>query len=143
MKSEDINKTSFLLPGKRTIGLDFIYGLDLKKDALVTLSSCNTAFGIENPGREFASLASPFTMAGASSVIASLWKVDDRATSKLFKAFRELTTAPVPPVTVREIALFVTVRANIDGIETLVVFSDSVHNHLIYVLFLRLPSLDY
>jgi CHAT domain-containing protein/tetratricopeptide (TPR) repeat protein len=64
-----------------------IYGLTLQPSSLVALSSCDSALGEDNPGREFASLASAFTTAGASSVIASMWKVDDMATARLFVEF--------------------------------------------------------
>jgi len=53
----------------------------------VVLSSCQSALGSDNPGREFASLASAFTVAGAPTVIASLWRVDDASTGLLFSEF--------------------------------------------------------
>ncbi len=41
----------------------------------------------EEPGREIASLAGAFATSGASSLIASLWKVDDASTAILFENF--------------------------------------------------------
>lgn len=64
-----------------------IYGLSLPRGALVVLSSCRSALGEAAPGREVTSLASAFAIAGASSVIASHWEVDDQATGFLFQAF--------------------------------------------------------
>jgi CHAT domain-containing protein len=55
----------------------------------VVLSSCRSALGESSPGREVTSLASAFNIAGASSVIASHWEVDDQVTSELFQAFYE------------------------------------------------------
>jgi CHAT domain-containing protein len=67
--------------------LEKIYGLSLARGALVVLSSCRSALGDKRPGREMTSLASAFAIAGASSVIASHWEVDDEVTRELFLAF--------------------------------------------------------
>lgn len=67
--------------------LEKIYGLSLARGALVVLSSCRSARGEEAPGREVTSLASAFNIAGASTVIASHWEVDDTATAELFSLF--------------------------------------------------------
>lgn len=84
----DVNK-SFIQFAKDDpkLYLGEIYGIPIKDSALVTLSSCQSGLGEDNPGREFASLASAFTTAGASSVISSMWEVDDEATSQLFTEF--------------------------------------------------------
>lgn len=66
-----------------------IYGLHLPPSSLVVLSSCQSALGEDNPGRELATLATAFTTAGASTVVASLWRVDDEATADLMTAFYE------------------------------------------------------
>lgn len=84
----DINKSFIELAGHDgKLYLGEVYGLLLDPSSLVTLSSCRSAIGEENPGREFASLASAFTTAGSSTVIASQWRVDDEATAKLFIEF--------------------------------------------------------
>ena len=54
---------------------------------LVTLSACETAVGQEAGGEGLLSLTRAFHHAGARSVLASLWRVDDRATSGLMKRF--------------------------------------------------------
>lgn len=88
LNREDVNKSFITFAGKNgKLYLGEIYGIPLKDTSLVTLSSCESALGKDNPGGEFASLASAFTTAGASSVIASLWKVDDKATAELFVEF--------------------------------------------------------
>jgi len=63
-----------------------IYNLRLGSD-LVVLSACQTALGGEIKGEGLIGLTRGFIYAGASSVIASLWKVDDRATTKLMTEF--------------------------------------------------------
>jgi CHAT domain-containing protein len=54
---------------------------------LVTLSACETAFG-KLEGREgVSSLKEAFLRAGARSVVASLWNVEDQSTTRLMVAF--------------------------------------------------------
>ncbi|MBT9585926.1 CHAT domain-containing protein [bacterium] len=60
-----------------------IYALTLPGVRLVTLSACQTALAQRDPGSEVASLADAFEVAGAGSVIATLWSVDDEATHQL------------------------------------------------------------
>ncbi|MFO0728947.1 MAG: CHAT domain-containing protein [Myxococcota bacterium] len=59
-----------------------IYGLHLSAE-LVTLSACETALGAEIRGEGLVGLTRGFFHAGARRVLASLWKVNDRATSLL------------------------------------------------------------
>jgi CHAT domain-containing protein len=54
---------------------------------LVVLSACRTALGKDVRGEGLMSLTYGFMYAGASSVVASLWKVDDEATAELMKQF--------------------------------------------------------
>ena len=68
-----------------------ILGLRLEAD-LVTLSACETALGsgyfAEVPaGDDFVGLTRAFLFAGSASVVASLWEVDDRSTSRLMQSF--------------------------------------------------------
>src|SRR5262249_23725873 len=62
--------------------LQDIYNLKLPAE-LVVLSACQTALGKEIKGEGLVGLARGFMYAGAPRVVASLWKVDDRATSEL------------------------------------------------------------
>jgi len=62
------------------------------KARLVTLSACETALGssyfTELPaGDDFVGLTRAFLFAGSRSVLASLWKVDDRSTLELMEVF--------------------------------------------------------
>lgn len=59
-----------------------IYNLNLSAD-LVVLSACDTALGKDVRGEGVVGLTHGFLASGSKSVIASLWKVDDRATSVL------------------------------------------------------------
>jgi CHAT domain-containing protein/Tfp pilus assembly protein PilF len=68
-----------------------ILGLHLRAQ-LVTLSACETALGsgyfTEIPaGDEFVGLTRAFLSAGASTVVASLWEVNDSSTARLMRNF--------------------------------------------------------
>jgi hypothetical protein len=54
---------------------------------LVVLCACQTALGKDVRGEGLIGLTRGFMYAGASSVVASLWKVDDEATAELMKQF--------------------------------------------------------
>lgn len=64
-----------------------IYGLRLAPGSLAVLSACQTGLAEDTPGRDLASLAQGFSAAGPSTVVASLWSVDDQATAELFREF--------------------------------------------------------
>ena len=63
-----------------------IYALHAPVD-LVVLSACRTGLGKGVRGEGLIGLTSGFMHAGASSVAATLWKVDDNATSHLMDHF--------------------------------------------------------
>ncbi len=63
-----------------------IYNLNLPAD-LVVLSACQTGVGKEIKGEGLIALTRGFMYAGAQRVVASLWKVDDVATSNLMAEF--------------------------------------------------------
>jgi CHAT domain-containing protein/Tfp pilus assembly protein PilF len=68
------------------LGLEDIYNLNLPAD-LVVLSSCETALGKEISGEGLVGLTRGFMYAGATRVVASLWKVSDVATARLMADF--------------------------------------------------------
>jgi CHAT domain-containing protein len=63
-----------------------IYNLHLPVD-LVVLSACDTALGQEMNGEGIIGLTRGFMYAGATRVVASLWSVNDAATSELMARF--------------------------------------------------------
>ena len=63
-----------------------IYSLDLSAQ-LTVLSACQTALGKDIKGEGLVGLTHSFISAGSNSVVASLWKVDDRATAVLMADF--------------------------------------------------------
>ncbi len=75
--------------GRAQIGLlslSDVYGLNLPVE-MVVLSGCETALGKEAKGEGLIGLTRGFMYAGASRVLASLWKVNDSATSSLMGRF--------------------------------------------------------
>lgn len=63
-----------------------IYNMQIGAD-LAVLSACQTALGKDIKGEGLIGLTRGFMYAGAKSVVASLWKVEDRATAELMKKF--------------------------------------------------------
>jgi CHAT domain-containing protein/Tfp pilus assembly protein PilF len=63
-----------------------LYGLDLDAE-LVVLSACNTGRGMLRGGEGILSLGRDFLMAGAESVIYSLWDADSKADKEIYKRF--------------------------------------------------------
>jgi CHAT domain-containing protein/tetratricopeptide (TPR) repeat protein len=62
----------------------------LETDArIVVLSACNTAGGELSQGDELVGISRAFMYAGASVVVASLWRVSDKSTAQLMKYFYE------------------------------------------------------
>lgn len=83
-------KSALLLaPDSRYNGIlsvDKIYSLNLNVD-LVTLSACETGLSRIANGDDLVGLTRGFLYAGSNSIVASLWKVDDRATAELMTGF--------------------------------------------------------
>jgi len=61
--------------------------LDLNNTKLVVLSACNTGLGDLHDTEGVLGLQSAFKLAGVNHVVASLWKVNDKATKELMVAF--------------------------------------------------------
>ncbi|MEN3328159.1 MAG: hypothetical protein V7638_2966 [Acidobacteriota bacterium] len=73
-------------PRQGFLRLNDIYNLNLPAD-LVVLSACETGIGKEFRSEGLLGLTRGFMYAGAERVVATLWKVNDVATSELMKRF--------------------------------------------------------
>src|SRR5947209_12978142 len=63
------------------------FSLDLRECELVTLSGCETGLALSGGGDEQLGLGRAFLAAGTSSLVISLWPVEDSATNELMKLF--------------------------------------------------------
>ncbi|HEY7210791.1 MAG TPA: CHAT domain-containing protein, partial [Bryobacteraceae bacterium] len=73
-------------PQNGFLSLEDIYNLNLPVD-LVVLSACETALGKQIDGEGLVGLTRGFMYAGATRVVASLWKMDDVASAELMARF--------------------------------------------------------
>jgi CHAT domain-containing protein/L,D-peptidoglycan transpeptidase YkuD (ErfK/YbiS/YcfS/YnhG family)/Tfp pilus assembly protein PilF len=79
------------------LGLEDVYNLKLPAD-MVVLSACETGLGRQIDGEGLEGLTRGFMYAGASRVVASLWNVNDIATSVLMERFyRGMLRDGLPP----------------------------------------------
>jgi CHAT domain-containing protein/Flp pilus assembly protein TadD len=69
--------------------MEEIYKLSLDAD-IVVLSACQTGKGLLEKGEGVMSLTRPFFIAGARSVIAALWPINDKSTAGFMKEFYKL-----------------------------------------------------
>ena len=78
--------SSLLLADGEALTVDDLMGLRLNAD-LVVLSACNTGAGKESSGNDVSGFTRGLLVAGARSVIVSLWPVNDAATRLLMEHF--------------------------------------------------------
>ncbi len=71
--------------------------LSLQAHPLVVLAACGTFRGDATHTAGMSSLTRAFLLAGASSVVGTLWDLDDDAAAPLFLSFHELLRTGMPP----------------------------------------------
>ncbi len=76
-------------------GVD-VSGLDLLDTELVTLSACDTGLGSVQVGEGVFGLRRAFMLAGAKTLVMSLWKVPDRQTQELMELFYHHVLEGIP-----------------------------------------------
>ncbi len=82
-RKDEIPKIEFI---DTSLFLSEIYALNLKAD-LVVLSACESQIGELKRGEGVMSLGRGFFYAGASSLVASLWSVNEKSTAEIFSNF--------------------------------------------------------
>ena len=88
-ENDPLSSAVLLVPGGGEDGrleVREVFGLDLHA-RLVVLSACETGLGKLSRGDELVGLQRAFLYAGTPAVVTTLWKVDDRATFELVRAF--------------------------------------------------------
>lgn len=88
-ETDPLSSAVLLVPGGGEDGrleVREVFGLDLHA-RLVVLSACETGLGKLSRGDELVGLQRAFLYAGTPAVITTLWKVDDRASYELVRAF--------------------------------------------------------
>lgn len=80
------NFSSVRMADRELTAID-VFSLDLGHCELATLSGCETGLSLSGGGDEQLGLGRAFLAAGASSLVISLWPVEDQATTHLMQAF--------------------------------------------------------
>jgi CHAT domain-containing protein len=85
-------------PGSSTgiLSAQELAGVDLQGTQLVVLSACETGLGTLERGDEFVGLRRALSIAGARTLLTSLWRVDDQATRTLMGHFYTGLIAGLP-----------------------------------------------
>ena len=84
-------------PGSSELSADEISRLALDRTRVVVLAACETGVGAVRRGEGVLSLARPFLIAGVSSVVATLWPIDDQAATPFLVALHRHLVRGVHP----------------------------------------------
>ena len=88
--------------GNGVLTADEVCSLDLQGTRLVTLSACDTGLGDQRQSEGLVGLRWAFGVAGAMTVVSSLWKVADKPTQELMTEFyRRLLDGTTVPEALR------------------------------------------
>jgi CHAT domain-containing protein len=90
LPQDPLLRSGLVLVGKRDTSLVTaleLAGLDLWGTELVVLSACDTGRGDIKPGQGVYGLRRALSVAGAETVVMSLWKVNDNTTSQLMEDY--------------------------------------------------------
>ncbi len=88
--SRPLDSTLYLTPGQSSDGrlrTAEVFGIDLRRSRLVTLSGCETGRFDVRAGDEPVGLGTAFLHSGARALLLSLWRVEDEATAVLMERF--------------------------------------------------------
>ena len=103
-ENDPLSSAVLLVPGGGEDGrleVREVFGLDLHA-RLVVLSACETGLGKLSRGDELMGLQRAFLYAGTPAVVTTLWKVDDRASYELIRAFYNRLAAAGPVEALRQ-----------------------------------------
>ena len=84
-----MEKNTLLFANKQTLNIRDAALWGLENTELIALTACQTALQANSNGEEIAGLAYLFERAGANSVMATLWNVEDEATKTIMVKFYE------------------------------------------------------
>lgn len=99
-------------PGGSTLTAPDIARLRLRHAPIVVLAACSTATGVSYRLEGATSLSRAFLLAGASSVVGSLWDIDDEVSEEFFIRFHQRLAAGHPPADALRRAQVDLLRAN-------------------------------
>jgi CHAT domain-containing protein len=106
-EADPLSSAVLLVPGGGEDGrleVREVFGLDLHAK-LVVLSACETGLGKLSRGDELVGLQRAFLYAGTPAVVTTLWKVDDRASYELVRAFYKQLDVAGPVEALRQAQL--------------------------------------
>jgi CHAT domain-containing protein len=109
LNQDEPEKSYLVMADGKRLDMIEVQLLDLKETDFVFLSACET--GIGRRGAEYTTLAHSFAYAGAPSIVATLWKVDDASTLELSKEFyRNFDTKSLPALAKAQRAMIASKR---------------------------------